>query len=95
MLAGPAGMIAGALLQAQAQHTTASTRQATYATIRRSGAALMTFPAVGLLQHVPRSRGPASLRTGVPTREYQTGHVGGAVCPEACPHATLAIRNKQ
>src|SRR5450755_4670993 len=36
---------AGALPQAQAQHTIASARQATYATVRRSGAALITFRA--------------------------------------------------
>src|SRR5450755_2565514 len=60
----PPAWSAGALLQAQAQHAIASARQATYATVRRSGAALMTFPAVGLVHHVPQSRGPASLRTG-------------------------------
>src|ERR1700693_4338068 len=43
--AAPSAWSAGALPQAQAQHTIASARQATYATVRRSGAALITFRA--------------------------------------------------
>jgi hypothetical protein len=54
----------------QAQHSTTSARQVTYATVRRSGAALMALPAVGLLQHVPRSPGPASFRTGLHSQRY-------------------------
>src|SRR5271165_4431927 len=41
----PSAWSAAALPQAQAQHTIASARQAMYATVRRSGPALITFRA--------------------------------------------------
>src|ERR1035438_2718435 len=64
--AAPSAWSAAALPQAQAQHTIASARQATYATVRRSGSALITFRAgreEKVAPHVPGAWDPL-LRAG-------------------------------
>ena len=66
-----ADIYAGALPQAQAQHTIASATQATYATVRRSGSDLITFRAgreEKVAPHVPGAWDPASPGGAPPER---------------------------
>src|SRR5271166_372147 len=70
--AAPPAWSAGPL--PQAQHTIASARQTTYAAVRRSGAALMTFPAGREEKVAPQASEP-----GIPflRAARRTGGAGG------------------
>src|SRR5580704_1198796 len=76
----PSAEPAGPLPQAQAQHTTASARQATYATVRRSDTALITFPAgreEKVAPHVPGAWDPASPDRAPPERRRRPAGTTG------------------
>src|ERR1017187_603519 len=71
--AAPSAWSAGPLPHAQAQHTIASARQATYATVHRSGSALITFRAGREEKIAPHAPEP-----GIPFLRAAARRTGGA-----------------